>query len=511
MHDRVARKWRPSLLLVILLVLGLVLCLPIAGLLLFRFYANQLVQQTEESLLMQANMLAAAYAVAYADASDAPLAEGGSPAFDALFPSLSINRARILPPPPDALPATQPPGAIHAQIGPALNRISTRAQIRSLAGYRLVDPAGTVIAGSAEVGLSLAHVPEITRALSGETVSTARTRLRDTREPAIYAVSRGTTVRVFVAMPVRVGDTIIGAVYLNRTPNHIFRFLYGERLNLMQAALFVLVSTGLIALVFWRFVAGPIRGLIRNTDAMAEGQGKWVPPDHHGTREIAGLSSSFQSLANRLQRQQDGLRTYTAHVTHELKSPLTSVKGAAELLREGDVPDPQRTRFLDNILTDTTRMEALLASMRAFSLVDHDARTGESTLAEVLNSGLTPPEALIIATQGADIALPLSADALRIVLMHLMENAAEHGAKNIQLTASRTDKAVGLKMSDDGEGISLGNRAKIFDPFFTTRRAQGGTGMGLTIVKAMVDLAGGDLTLLETEKGTTFELRFAAA
>ena len=68
-----------------------------------------------------------------------------------------------------------------------------------------------------------------------------------------------------------------------------------------------------------------------------------------------------------------------------------------------------------------------------------------------------------------------------------------------------------VKVSDDGEGVSPNNRTQIFDSFFTTRRDSGGTGMGLAIVRAMLDAHGGAIRLLDSEKGTAFELTFPVA
>ncbi|MEC8196074.1 MAG: histidine kinase dimerization/phospho-acceptor domain-containing protein [Pseudomonadota bacterium] len=335
------------------MVLSVVLSLPFAGLLLFKFYANQLVQQTEESLLAQAAIMAAVFTQSYEDAADnAPPLSEADQSFDPTFPSLSMSSG-ILPQRPDAVPMVADPVPIYQEIGSDLSQVASTAQTNTLAGYRFLDPRGNVIGGSAEIGLNLAHVLEVQRALVGETVSVARLRVRDTPEPALYTFSRGARVRVFVAAPVRSGDEVIGVVYLSRTPNHIFRFLYGERFTLAKASLFVLISTSLIGFVFWRFITRPIHALIARTRTTGTHGQRWQPLEHYGTREIEKLSHSFQSLTERLQSQQDALKTYTAHVTHELKSPLTAVKGSAELLAEEDMTSSQRAMFIENIARNT--------------------------------------------------------------------------------------------------------------------------------------------------------------
>lgn len=498
----VRRKWRPGLWAVVLLVLGLVLCLPIAGLLMFRFYANQLVQQTEESLLMQAAVLTAAYEQLYRDAADLPDTPSVLPdtrTFQPLFPSVTMNPQAILPPRPDPLAATEAIGPVYAAIGPQLSRIALRAQEQTLAGYRFLDRHGTVIAGSAEGGTYLGHVNEVALALNGDVASVARTRVRETGERALYTLSQGSRARVFVAMPAMVGEDIVGVVYLSRTPNHIFRFLYGERWNLVQAAAFVLLSTGLIGFVFWRFVTRPIRALIRRTDAM-EANARWDPLDHYGTREIETLAHSFQALTERLHQSHDALTTYTAHVSHEMKSPLTSIKGAAELMQD-DMPAEIRARFLGNIRKDAARIEDLLARMRDYSAVGATALQGSCVVAEVLPTvaGLT----VNVTPPGAKVPLP--GDILAMALTHLLENAADHGANTVQISVG----ASGMSVEDDGAGISDGNRDRVFEPFFTTRRDDGGTGMGLNIVRSAVEAAGGSIALRPSAKGARFAITFA--
>ncbi len=507
MSQQLKNKWRPPLWVVVLAVLAMVLCLPFAGLYLFRFYASQLVQQTEESLLTQAAVLSAVYAQKYQGEIDPQMGAGADvPPLAPVFPNLSITRDTIQSPRPDAVQMSGQIAPVYRRIGPPLSRIADVSQGQTLAGYRFLDPNGTVIAGSAEVGLSLAGVSEIRRALGGETVSVARLRLRDAPEPALYKLSRGTRVRVFVAMPVRVGTDVIGAVYISRTPNHIFRFLYGERINLAKAAGFVVLSAALIGWVFWRFIARPIGLLIDRTQSIGNGQKKWRPIAHYGTREIENLSNSFQSLTERLQGQQDALRSYTAHVTHELKSPLTAVKGAAELLRDSDMPPAQRDRFLDNIDKDTTRMQDLLASMREFSLADQNTGVGSCELDRVTAEIRANFPNLDVVVDEVDHLLPVPAKTMRILLTHLLENAQQHQADQVVLSVGTQGNRTTLEVRDNGTGISEGNREKIMTPFFTTRRADGGTGMGLNIVKSTLEAAGGTLSLVPSAQGACFRL-----
>lgn len=512
MSGGMRRKWRPRLWLVILLVLGLVLSLPFASLWLFRFYANQLVQQTEESLLMQAAILTAAYEQLYRDAEGLPPppvpVERTEREFSPLFPRVTLTRTSVRPPRPDAQAAVEPIAGPYRDIAPLLSQMTMNAQEQTLAGYRILDRFGTVIAGSAETGVSLAHVEEVARALDGETVAMPRLRMRDRPDPLIYGLSQGSRVRIFVAMPAIVEEQLIGVVYLNRTPNHIFRFLHSERINLLWATVFILLSAGLIGFVFWRFISRPIHDLIERTDTFGQSHTEWVPLDHYGTKEIESLAGSFAAMGRRLQRQRKTLQTYTAHVSHEMKSPLTSIRGAAELLQNPDMAADQRVRFLANITQDIGRIEDLLARMREYGSVDQILIDGESALAQALEAVAARYPSVKMQRRCADMIVPLSQEALLIVLNQLVENAQAHGATTVEIYGGMQGDSIWVTISDNGSGISPGNRARIFDPFFTSRRKSGGTGMGLSIVRSVIEHSGGRISLEPTIEGAQFRIVF---
>lgn len=267
-----------------------------------------------------------------------------------------------------------------------------------------------------------------------------------------------------------------------------------------------LIITVGIAVVFSRTITGPIDALIQRTREIGRGgRAAIIAPDQLGTREIATLSQSFLDLAERLVDRTEYVSSFAAHVSHELKSPVTSIRGSAELLRDAEMSKDERKRFLDHIIADSDRLTALLDSLRDLARADLDAEQGSATVASAV-AGFE-----VELNGDTNVPMALGPEAARAVFAQLLRNAMEHRATAVTITAERRERMLRVQITDNGEGVSPGNRDRIFEPFFTTRRESGGTGMGLQIVRSMLHAHGGTIALLPSTSGATFEVRVPLA
>jgi signal transduction histidine kinase len=520
---KITRKWRPPLGLVVLAILIAVMLLPLVGLFFFRLYENQLVRQTEAELIAQGAVVAVTYAGEVREAGIPPAEMGATIAaapanqtgerYRPIEPRLDLATDAILPRRPDSVPATSNPA--YAAIGARLSGTLAEAQDTTLAGFRLLDSAGTVIAGGGDIGRSFARVEEVRAALAGKYMSVLRTRVLDEPAPPLYSISRGTKIRIFVAMPVIVGNKVAGVVYLSRTPNNIVKHLYGERGKVALAVVSILGATLLIGLIFLRTISRPIYELMDRTTRIVAGDRDAIRPlKSHGTREMAELSGAFLDMAQKLQARSDTIRTFATHVSHELKSPLTAIQGAAELLRDGEdeMDRAQRQRFYDNIIADTGRLNQLVRRLIELARAESMTLTGETTsLAEALKIVVVDNRHSIQLESGSEVRFRMSAENAAIIMANLADNSAQHGATHLSMSAIEERETVVIAAWDDGTGISPGNRPRIFEPFFTTRRETGGTGMGLGIVAALTKAHEGTIQLMDSGTGTRFEIRLPLA
>lgn len=250
-----------------------------------------------------------------------------------------------------------------------------------------------------------------------------------------------------------------------------------------------------IGYVFLRTLLRPLQELdARAAEIDAGDKDAFRPMGPRGTREVDNLAKSLFETSRKLIERNNYLNLFATHVSHELKTPLTAIQGASELLLESgeDMSPDQKARFLTNIKTDAERMALLSSRLRELAHAEMSAVKGQSPLKPVLQKCVAQ-HALELETNSDKFEMPMVAANSEIVWQQLVQNAAFHGAQTFEVYAVKSATVLTIYVGDDGEEISDANKSEIFTPFFTTRRETGGTGMGLGIARAMIVSHGGTL------------------
>jgi signal transduction histidine kinase len=506
-----------------------VLVLPLGSLVFFRIYENQLVRETEAELIAQAAILAALLDRGVA-ASAAELGEHGTPVAPRVAAPRSSRSATPLqdmpveplidlathatrPRRPDGQPAAEPASPAMLRIGADIAGLFREAQKTTLSGLRLLDHRGVVIGGRDEVGSSLAHVEEVAEAMQGRYASALRQRLLDSPAPPLASISRGTGVRIFAAFPVVRGDRVLGIVYLSRTPNNILRHMYATQDKFILAGLTILGLTLLLGWVTTRTLVRPIHKLAAQAAELGRGNRTALAPlDHYGTHELAALGRSFLDMASALDGRSQYIRDFAAHVSHELKGPLSAIRGSAELLQEhlADMSEADRARFLANIVADTDRLRLLVSRLIELAHAENVPRAEVAIDIAAAVDRLAQHHAgdglAIVRTGASRLETCISAESFEIVAANLIQNAQEAEANAIEVHLEAAETSARIAFKDNGRGIAEGNRSRIFEPFFTTRREHGGTGLGLRIARSLIEAQQGTIELLPADRGATFLL-----
>ena len=522
---RGARRRLPRLRTLLLLSNLLVLSLPLAGLYFLRLYESALIRQTEAELVAQAAVLAGAYRMELLHRI--PGAEGRVPG--SVLPDAALDRVRragldlardpVLPPPPDPRPTALLASVLAAETGQVLIPVLRDAQQVTLAAIRILDEQGVIIATTGkDLAQSLAAMSEVQAALRGEPVSNMRARVKPA-EDVPQGISRASWLRVFVALPVLQDGRVTAVVLLSRTPYTLRQAVWGKRYELGLLTLALLACVVLLAVAASRLITRPFAQLITEAKAVATGASEgFVPPARPGTREVRELSAAIARMAFALEQRADYIRNFAAHLSHEFKTPLAGMKGAAELIADHDatmLPE-EREHFLGVIEDGVVRLDGLVGGMLDLARADmmRPLRAGGVALRPVLEelAGRCAAHGLQVSIESGDLYAAVHGDALEMILGNLLENAAVHGGPGVSVLVSAQQEGGWLRIDvrDDGRGIPGADMVRVFDPFFTTRRPEG-TGLGLAIVQAAARGAGGDIRLVPSAQGTCFVVTLPAA
>jgi signal transduction histidine kinase len=502
-----------------------VLVLPLLALAGLRLYDAYLLRQTERQLIAEAAVVGEVFREAYARETGKPPgdhrlvrtpASGTDPAaepYQPIEPILDFGH-EVLPPQASALRPAPPGDTPARRAGAAIVPLLRRAQTFNLSAVRVLDRNGCVVATTrSEAGLCLDALPEVQRALTGRYAAVARERISDEPPPPFGDLRRRGTERVFIALPVMADGELIAVVRASRTGLDALSSLWANRRGfVLSLALLSLLSLGVSA-AFSAAIAAPLRRLTLAARSVAAGGGG----GHLGTSgfapaEIALLGDVLQTMTDQLQQRARYIAEFASNASHELKTPITAIRGAAELLQQeaGAMDEAQRARFLANIVEDAQRMERLVTRMLELARIENapaEAAT-ELELRPLLERIVERhPAGAALEWHGAPARLAIAESHLHGVVLNLLDNALRHGGgRGVKLRASSEDGRLRIEVSDAGPGISEANQKRLFQRFFTTARDQGGTGLGLAIVKATALARGGRVAVQSSSEGTTFTI-----
>jgi signal transduction histidine kinase len=490
----------------------LVLVLPILALAGGRVYENQLVRNTEELLIDEAVVVGEIYRRAL-DPEGAkkpllPIEGEDEPRYHPFRAELDIRTTPILP-----RAARDPTVVITGTVvGSDISSLLERSIIRNLAGVRVLDARGIVVASAApEVGYSLGHLPEVQAALRGEYRPALRRRFSDHPEPPLESISRAASIRVSVAIPIYedprapagMGGRVIGAVYNQRTPLEVTRSLWALRQELLApAAISFLITLGIAAFLTLT-ISRPLMRLRRAAEAVARGEregslevGTFAP------QEILALAGALKKMRDQLEARAEYIREFAANTAHELKTPLTSLRGASELLlEEGTMSEDQKKRFLQNIQSDAVRMDSLVQRILHLARIESTVPEKEEIDLRAFLEGTVERyrrmgHALSLSYRAKSPRISMNAEQLDSLVSNLVDNAVRHGA-NETVEIAVEDGAPGRRLivRDHGPPLPAEHFEHVFERFYTTERDRGGTGLGLAIVKAIAEAHGGSVAV----------------
>ena len=376
----------------------------------------------------------------------------------------------------------------------------TMAVLEEVQGTRVLitDASGHILYDSSTLDNRLgdyALIPEVVAALRGNDVARS-----EYREGAI---------RCRAAVPITNHPVTLGAVYLYEYDGEQAQVLLSIQSNLR----YISIVIGMVAMVLVFLLS---KALTRNTGRLLAAirrvrEGEYSHRvDSRGKDEMAQLAGEFNQLTDRLQTTEEARRRFVSDASHELKTPLASIRLLTDSILQNEGVDMDTAReFVSDIGEEADRLTRISEHLLALTRLDAGPERQREpvelgAVAEKVAHMLTPlarasgiglntriePGCAVLATQ----------DDLYQVAFNLMENAIKynHPGGRVDVTVRRAGDSVSLEVSDTGVGIPAEDLPKIFDRFYRVdkarSRAAGGTGLGLSIARDAARLHGGNVT-----------------
>lgn len=319
---------------------------------------------------------------------------------------------------------------------------------------------------------------------------------------------------MFVGAPVNKDGKIVGCLSVYKAQKDVLPFVQDRRKTIIWSV--VLIGLGILALIvavfMWLF--RPVGKLTAYARAIARGERRPRPQVGLG-REVNTLANALHDMRESLEGRQYAER-YIQTLTHELKSPLAAIQGAAELLNE-DMPQADRAKFVGNIRNQTKRCEAMIHQLLELSTLEAQNHLENSHEFDLAACGRRQLSQLSGLAESAEVTLESDMpDELRFfgnepllgsALTHLLENGIQFSPKGgtVLFSAKIHEDRLILSVRDEGAGIPEFAATRAFERFYSFRNEKRGkgNGLGLTFVQEVAELHQGKARISRQEKGGT--------
>lgn len=325
------------------------------------------------------------------------------------------------------------------------------------------------------------------------------------------------------AVPVTYRGMTLGAVYVDEYDAEQGSFLLGVQQTLRTISLIIVFVAMTLSLFFSKALTGRITELLGAIRIVREGEYSHRV-EVSGRDEMSQMAQEFNALTGRLQTTEEVRRRFVSDASHELKTPLASIRLLTDSILQNEAVDPDTVReFVGDIGEEAERLQRITEKLLTLTRLDVGTPVeAEAVPVEEVAQRVTHMLRPLARAVEVDLRVKLeegltvraTRDDLYQILFNLMENAVKYNLPGgeITLTGKGEEAWAVLTVEDTGVGIPEEDIDRIFDRFYRVdkarSRAAGGTGLGLSIVRDTARRHGGDVTAHRREgKGTCFTVR----
>lgn len=374
--------------------------------------------------------------------------------------------------------------------------ITNRIYVTDRSGLVILDSSGQAL------GQDYSHWNDVHRTLRGEYGA------RSTTEP----FPEGPSTVMYVAAPIIDSGKIIGVVSVAKPNRSLQPYIdrSQERLTWLGAGL-VLLGLVVGALLSW-WLGSSLRRLTGYAEAVSAGHRVEIPRYTGG--ELAQLAAAIERMRVQLEGKAY-IERYVETLTHELKSPLAAIRGAAELL-QNDVPSEQRKRFIANIDSESLRLQRLVERLLDLALVEQRQALDEHvpfSLRDLVVELIRANETRILGANhivenavGVDLTVCGEPFLVFQAVSNLLDNALDFtpNGGTVSISASRVGATIRIAVENEGELIPEYALSRLTERFYSLPRPNTGrksTGLGLNFVQEVAELHGGSLYVHNVKNG----------
>ena len=286
-------------------------------------------------------------------------------------------------------------------------------------------------------------------------------------------------------------------------------------LNISYMMLIVILLLSLIILIFFtEFVYKPLRKIIEATEQYASGNMHYELPVE-GEDEMGYLAASLGYMAKTMATFEDDQKKFIANVSHDFRSPLTSIRGFLEAMLDGTIPPEMHEHYLGVVLNETDRLTKLTNSLLTLNNLNTKGMLLQMTdwnINDVIRKVAASFEQVCLRKE-IRIRLILSGEILYVhadeekiqqVLYNLVDNAIKFSSRQSEIEIETTEKGgkVFVSVRDNGIGIPKDDQNQIWERFYKSDHSRGkdkkGTGLGLSIVREIIRAHGENISLVST-------------
>lgn len=316
---------------------------------------------------------------------------------------------------------------------------------------------------------------------------------------------------LMVGMPVKVNGTVIGAVFACDPVKNSFAQYAGSIMKMyLSSAIFSICLSFLVAYALTARLTNPLRQMSNATKAYARGDfSKRI--NVRGSDEVAELCTSFNRMASALSVLESSRRSFVANVSHELKTPMTTIGGFIDGMLDGTIPQEKHPEYLSRVSEEVKRLSRLVTSMLNLSKIEAGELELKMTDFDisglVLDCMLTFEQAIDnknITVHGFESMQPAKVhadrDMIYQVVYNLVDNAVKFTNENGIISVFTGENKEGLKyiaIQNTGDGVSSEEIGKIFERFYKVDKSRSydvkSAGLGLYLCKTIVEMHNGKI------------------